>query len=347
MTAPSEAYRRAGVDIDAGNRAVELMRAAVASTHGRQVLAGTGAFGGAYALGGEDVLVASADSVGTKLRLNALVGRHRDVGVDLVNHCANDVLAMGARPLFFLDYYASSRVVPEVVAAVVEGLAEACRAAACALLGGETAELPGMYAPGAYDIAGFMVGMARRGELLDGSRVRAGDVLVALPSSGLHTNGFSLVHHVLSDGGSAPITARALRRVVPELGGSLEDALLEPHRSYLPDVLPLVRRGDVHAVAHITGGGIVENVPRVIPDGLCAHVDTRSWTPPPIFGWLRDRGGITDEEMYRVFNMGAGLVLVLAQAHLPQVLAGCPGAWIIGEVTEGEQRLSLSGVGDA
>lgn len=344
MSEPGEAYKRAGVDIDSGNRAVELMRAAVQSTHGPRVVSGTGLFGGMYALGDDTVLVASTDSVGTKLRLSSLLGRHEWVGIDLVNHCVNDVLTTGARPLFFLDYYASSRTVPEVVAGVVEGLAQACREAGCALLGGETAELPGMYAPGEYDIAGFVVGSVRREDLLDGARIKPGDMLLGLPSAGLHTNGFSLVHSILTDGGAHAVDIEALQAPDEELGAPLADLLLEPHRSYLGPVTPLIERRKIKGIAHITGGGLMENVPRVLPEGLSARIDTDSWTPAPIFGWLQRRGDVSRAEMFRVFNMGAGLVLVVAADDAQYLIDELSGAWVLGEVVESNgPRVQLAG----
>ncbi len=341
MPPTSEAYKRSGVDIEGGNRAVELMRSAVQSTHGPQVLAGTGAFGGAYALDGDTVLVASTDSVGTKVRLASRLGRHRGIGLDLVNHCVNDVLAMGARPLFVLDYFASSKVLPEAVAEIVQGIADACRGAGAALLGGETAELPGMYMQGEYDIAGFIVGMVPRDRLLPNS-VRSGDVLIGLPSSGLHTNGFSLVHHILSrEGLDAPEALLSPRQGLPQ---PLADLLLEPHKSYFPEVWPLLEARLVRGIAHITGGGLIENLPRSLPVGLQARVDVSTWHPPAIFGWLQERGAVTSDEMYRVFNMGVGMVLIVSPADRDAVLDGIAGSWLIGEVTEGTEPFVLSGV---
>ncbi len=344
MPPTSEAYKRSGVDIEGGNRAVELMRSAVQSTHGPQVLADTGAFGGAFALDGDTVLVASTDSVGTKVRLTSRLGRHRGIGLDLVNHCVNDILAMGARPLFFLDYYASSKVLPEVVAEVVQGIADACCEAGAALLGGETAELPGMYAPGEYDIAGFIVGRVARDRLLPSS-VRSGDLLVALPSSGLHTNGFSLVHHILShEGLEAPEALLSPREGLPQ---PLADLLLEPHKPYFPEVWPLLEARLVRGIAHITGGGLIENVPRSLPKGLQARVDVSTWLPPAIFGWLQERGDVTSDEMYRVFNMGVGMVLIVRPADRDAVLDSVGGSWLIGEVTEGAEPFVFSGVPSA
>ncbi|MDP9379349.1 MAG: phosphoribosylformylglycinamidine cyclo-ligase [Chloroflexota bacterium] len=346
--AKGEVYRQAGVDIDAGNRAVALMRSAVLSTHGPQVRSGTGLFGGVYALDGATVLVASTDSVGTKLRLGARLGRHEGIGMDLVNHCVNDILTLGARPLFFLDYFASSKLEPEVVAHVVGGLASACRDAGCALLGGETAELPGIYLPGEYDVAGFIVGSVRPDKMLDGSRVESGDVLLGLPSSGLHTNGFSLVNHIL-DGrsGGEPVTDAQLLAHDHELGGALADVLLEPHRSYLPLVAPLLKTDTVKAMAHITGGGLIENLPRCLPEGLSARVDTSTWTPPPIFSWLQERGRVSAREMYRVFNMGVGIVLVVGRDDAEQVSARLPGSWVLGDVVRDDQTPDLLGLDGA
>lgn len=328
----SSSYADAGVDIDAHNRAVGRMRAAVESTHGPRVLTGAGLFGGAYALDGGAALVASADGVGTKVRLASRLGRQRGLGLDIVHHCANDILCLGARPLFFLDYYASSGLDPEAVVAVVEGVAEACRGLGCALLGGETAELPGVYAPGESDVVGFIVGAAPRAGLLDGSRVRAGDALLALPSSGPHTNGYSLINRIIEREG---LSDDDLLRPDPALGGALADLLLAPHRAYVREALPLVEGGRVRALAHITGGGLVENVPRALPPGLRARLDLGSWAPPPVFGWLRERGGVEAAEMYRVFNMGAGLVLAVAPADAPAVLEALPGAWELGDIRAG------------
>ena len=342
MLTSGEVYRQAGVDIDSGNRAVDLMHAAVRSTHGPQVLTGPGLFSGAYALDGDTVLVASTDSVGTKLRIAAQLGRHAGIGVDLVNHCVNDILTLGARPLFFLDYFATSSIDPAIVSEVVGGLAAACREAGCALLGGETAELPGMYVPGEYDVAGFVVGSVQRRGLLDGARVRVGDALLALPSSGPHTNGFSLVNQILEVGeGSGSMTEATLLAHDATLGASLADVLLEPHRSYLGPVLPLLEDGLVRALAHITGGGIVENVPRALPQGLSARVETTTWNSPPVFNWIAQKGGVSRAEMYRVFNMGVGLVLVVAAEAADEVLARLPEAWRLGEVVQGGEGVEL------
>ncbi|MDP9351137.1 MAG: phosphoribosylformylglycinamidine cyclo-ligase [Chloroflexota bacterium] len=344
MTVVGDAYRRAGVDIDAGNVAVSLMRSAVSSTHGPGVLSTTGSFGGAFRFGDGAVLVASTDSVGTKLRLSSRLGRHADVGVDLVNHCINDILTVGARPLFFLDYFATSALDPEHVAQVVTGVAAACRDAGCALLGGETAELPGMYMPGEYDVAGFIVGSVSEHEMLGPHRVEARDVLLGLPSSGPHTNGFSLINRLLGDRASAFVSDKELERTDPGLGGSLADLLLAPHRSYLPTVAPLLESEALHAIAHITGGGLIENLPRCLPPHLSASVQLNSWTPPPVFGWVQRKGQVTLDEMYRVFNMGVGMVLVVPSTDARRVLDSIDGAWELGTVCAGDGSVELVGL---
>ncbi len=326
-------YADAGVDIDAGNRAVDLIRRAVSSTHTPAVLGGIGAFSGLFELDLErwrrPVLVSSTDSVGTKVKVAIATGQHRGIGIDLVNHCVNDVLCCGAQPLFFLDYYATGRLVPEQLAEVVDGVAAACRDTGCALVGGETAEMPGVYALGDYDIAGFIVGAVERDAIVDGSRVRAGDALLALPSSGLHTNGYSLVRHVVLE--------RELDWAAPLPGtdAPLADLLLEPHRCYLHAVNELRHSIDVRAMAHITGGGLIENVPRVLPAGLSAVIDRSSWQVPPLFPAIQEAGGVMQEEMWRTFNMGVGMVLAVPrkQAEAVTSAAGTP-VWRIGEVVE-------------
>ena len=327
---PRISYKDAGVDIEAGNRAVELMRDAVRSTYTPAVLRGIGSFGGMFALEGMDrledvVLVSSVDGVGTKTQIAAALGRYDTVGHDIVNHCIDDILVQGARPLFFLDYIAAARLDPEMIAAVVRGCAEACRAAGCALIGGETAEMPDVYAPGAFDLAGTMVGWVHRDAIVDGRDVRPGDVCVGLPSSGLHTNGFTLVRRVFAH--------TPLDTVFPELGEPLGDVLLTPHRSYLPDVERLWEAGvTIEAMAHITGGGFQDNIPRVLPDGVGVRLRRDAWEVPPIFRVIQRQGNVDEDEMYRVFNMGIGLVLVLAADQADQALEALPQARLIGEV---------------
>ncbi len=335
-------YASAGVSIDAGNRAVDLMRAAVQSTYGPEVLAGLGAFGGLFDAGAlqrltAPVLVASTDGVGTKVKLAAQAGRYTAIGHDLVNHCINDILVQGARPLFFLDYVAAARLVPEHVAEIVGGLAAACRAAGCALLGGETAEMPGVYAPGEFDVAGTLVGVVERARLLPRTDLAPGDVLIGLRSSGPHTNGYSLIRRVFE---GVPLDT-----VFPELGWPLAEALLAPHRSYLADLWPIVSQpaSPIKALAHLTGGGFIENVPRVLPAGVGAVIHTAAWPVPPVFQLIQQRGAIPAAEMYRVFNMGVGMVVITARADAPALLARLPAdSVMIGELTAGERRVTLT-----
>ena len=327
-------YRHSGVDIDAGNDAVRRIKSLARTTYTPAVLSGVGAFGGLFALDGrvqDPVLVASADGVGTKLKVAFLAGVHDTVGIDIVNHCVNDILVQGARPLFFLDYLATARLAPAVIEQVVAGIARACRENGCALLGGETAEMPGFYAEGEYDIAGFIVGVVSRAQLIDGSRIVRGDTLIALPSSGLHTNGYSLARAIIFDRLKLRVDS-----VVTELGETVGRALLRPHRSYLPAVGPLIDGGRLKGMAHITGGGIVENVPRTLPEGLTFAIDHGSWTVPPLFTWLQRAGQVADSEMFRAFNMGVGLVLVCGPDDAPGLLedlrARGETPWVIGDV---------------
>ena len=321
-------YREAGVDIDAGNRAVEQMKPAIRATFTPAVLADVGSFGGLYALQNlppQPVLVASTDGVGTKVKLAADLGRWRGIGVDIVNHCVNDILVQNARPLFFLDYIAASKLAPEQVAEVVTGMAEACRAAGCALLGGETAEMPGVYAEGAFDVAGTIVGLVDRDEILPKTeRMAAGDLLFGLPSSGPHTNGYSLIRRALA--------GEDLTQTLSD-GRSLADALLAPHRCYVAEVERLqAASAPLLGLAHITGGGFVENVPRALPDSLCAVVETRTWRAPEVFALLVERSGLTRAEAFRVFNMGIGLVLIAPASARAAMLAALPEAIEIGRL---------------
>ncbi|HXI29902.1 MAG TPA: phosphoribosylformylglycinamidine cyclo-ligase, partial [Vicinamibacterales bacterium] len=294
-------YRQAGVDIDAGNETVRRIRSLARSTFTPAVLSDIGSFGGLFALDRdrfrEPVLVSSADGVGTKLKVAFMTGRHDTVGADLVNHCVNDILVQGAEPLFFLDYLATGRLAPAVAEQVVAGVARGCRENGCALLGGETAEMPGFYADGEYDIAGFIVGIVDKARVIDGRTIAPGDVLIGFPSAGLHTNGYSLARRVLFD-----VTGWTPDTFVPDLGTTVGDALLAPHRSYLSSVRPLIERDLVKGLAHITGGGITENLPRVLPEGCAAEIDLRSWQVPPLFNVLQVRGGISTDEMFRAFN---------------------------------------------
>src|SRR5262245_24800401 len=286
-------YKHAGVDIDAGNEVVRRISGLARGTATRGVLSDLGSFGGLFHLGArgltDPVLVSSADGVGTKLRLAFMSGIHGTIGIDLVNHCVNDILVQGAEPLFFLDYLATGRLDPDVAVQIVDGLARACRENGCALLGGETAEMPGFYADGEYDVAGFIVGAVERAKIIDGRAIAPGDVLVGIPSSGLHTNGYSLARSIVFDR-----LALAVSHRVPELGTTVSEALLAPHRSYLPVVRPLLAGGRpaIKGMAHITGGGITDNLPRVLPDGTGAIVRLTSWEVPPVFRWLQQAGGV-------------------------------------------------------
>jgi phosphoribosylformylglycinamidine cyclo-ligase len=301
-------YRASGVDIDAGNETVRRIKSLAKSTFTPGVLSDIGSFGGLFALDRsrytEPVLVASTDGVGTKLKVAFMTGRHDTVGADLVNHCVNDVLVQGAEPLFFLDYLATGRLSPDVAEKIIEGVARGCRENGCALLGGETAEMPGFYADGEYDIAGTIVGIVEKSKVIDGRAIVPGDTLIGLPSAGLHTNGYSLARSVMFDHGGLKADS-----IVPELGVTAGTALLAPHRSYLNAMRPLIDAGLVKGMAHITGGGITENLPRTLPAGFAAEIDRRSWTVPPIFTFLQACGGIAEDEMLRAFNMGVGLIV--------------------------------------
>jgi phosphoribosylformylglycinamidine cyclo-ligase len=282
------------------------------------------------------VLVASADGVGTKLKLAFALGTHRNAGMDIVNHCTNDILVCGARPIFFLDYVASGKIVPEQIAEVVTGMAEACQAAGCALLGGETAEMPGMYHTGEYDVAGFIVGTVARDRLVLGNTITPGDIVLALPSNGLHTNGYSLARKVFGLDGEAGEVQERLNRHEPELGRSLGEALTEPHRSYLPEIGPLLDLPErpVKGMAHITGGGLVDNIPRILPEGCAAQLYTDSWQVTSIFRMIQREGGIAASEMARVFNMGLGMIVVVAPEHVEMVQEKTPGILRVGAIIE-------------
>ena len=321
----SGAYRAAGVDTEAAAKAVGLIAELAASTRRPEVADTLGGFAGLFDIGGGKLLAAATDGVGTKLEIARLTGRRRTVGIDLVAMCVDDIVCVGAEPLFFLDYLAVGRVVPEQVAELVEGVAEGCRLAGCALLGGETAEHPGTMPADQFDLAGFCVGVVQDTALLGPHRVREGDVLIGLASSGLHANGYSLVRRALLDG-------RPLDAVVPELGRSLADELLEPCAIHAPVVLDLHRRGLLHAAAHITGGGLAENVPRMMPEGLGARLDRGTWTEPAIFGLLQREADLSDDDLFATFNMGLGMVLAVAPEHADEVAAHGP---VVGLVEAG------------
>lgn len=330
-------YASSGVDIDAGNRAVDLMKAAVKSTYTPSVLAGIGSFGGLFDASvlkamKSPVLVASTDGVGTKVKLASSVERYRGIGHDIVNHCINDILVQGARPLFFMDYFATCKLTPELTAEVVTGMAEACKESGMALLGGETAEMPGVYQPNEFDVAGTIVAAVERDDILPRKNLKSGDVLIGLKSSGPHTNGYSLIRKIFAD--------TLLESVIPELGCSLADALLAPHRSYYSVLYSLL--SEIKALAHITGGGFIENIPRILPDDLDAKVQLGSWQMPPLWNLIQRTGNIATEEMYRVFNMGIGMVLIADKDSVHEIQKLIPEkTFVIGELSEGRKKVQL------
>ena len=323
----SDAYRSSGVDTEAAAKAVTLIADLAARARRPEVTGDVGDFAGLFSIGDGRLLAAATDGVGTKLEFARVTGRLDTVGIDLVAMCADDVVCTGAEPLFFLDYLAVGRVVPEDVASVVEGIVDGCRLAGCALLGGETAEHPGVMDDDRFDLAGFCVGIVDGADVLGPDRVRAGDALIGLPSSGLHANGFSLVRAVVS--------TDELAIAPPAIGRTLADELLEPCRIYVPEVVALHRAGLVHAAAHITGGGLVENVPRVLPPGLGARIERGTWTEPPIFDEIRRRADATDADMLATFNMGIGMVLVVGPDEVNDVLSRAGGSTRIGDVVPG------------
>ena len=308
-------YLDAGVDIDAGNELVERIKPAVKSTHRKGVMTGIGGFGGLFQLDTrrykEPLLVSGTDGVGTKLLLARQLERHDTIGIDLVAMCVNDILTCGAEPLFFLDYYATGKLKIDNAQAVIEGIAEGCRQSGCALIGGETAEMPGMYGHDEYDLAGFTVGVVDRPQLIDGSQIKTGHVVLGLASSGPHSNGYSLIRKVLQHSGDDPS--------MPMDGGTLGEALLAPTRIYVKTILPLLEHYPVDGLAHITGGGISENIVRVLPAELGLEIDLSGWDLPAVFKWLQERGGIEEHEMLRTFNCGIGMVLLVAEEHVEQI----------------------------
>jgi phosphoribosylformylglycinamidine cyclo-ligase len=342
-TAPGLSYRAAGVDIDAAAHAMKGVAALVRSTATPDTLSELGSFGGLFRVPADvrrPVLVASTDGVGTKLKVAFTTGRHGTVGEDLVNHCVNDILVQGARPLFFLDYVGVGRLEPGVVEELVSGVARGCRENRCALLGGETAEMPDMYSPGEYDLAGTIVGVVEEDRVLDGRAIRVGDAIVALASNGLHTNGYSLARRILFDRmGLSPDDA------FPDEDGSVADVLLRVHRSYLRPLTPLLERGALRGLAHITGGGLTDNVPRILPAGTAARIRTASWEVPVAFRVLQREGGVERAEMFRAFNMGIGMVAVVAAEDADGVVSALDAAgetaWIAGEIVSGERNVIL------
>ena len=302
-------------------------------------MGGIGFFGGLFEFKGyqQPVLVSSVDGVGTKLKIASALAKHDTIGMDIVNHCVNDILTCGAEPLFFLDYIAMGKLAPERVEAIAQGLARACRQVGCALIGGETAEMPGLYAGEDYDLAGFIIGVVEKEKIITGKTIAVGDAIIGLPSSGLHTNGYSLVRRIFGE------TKSALGAGYPELGRTLGEELLEPHRCYYPQLKPLLPL--IKGMAHITGGGLIDNVPRVLPQGLMAKFHAQSWTVPPIFQLIQQRGDVAQDEMYRVFNMGIGMVVICSPENVDQLREQLPEARVIGEVVKqvGKARVVIQG----
>ena len=336
-------YKSSGVDIDAGNETVRRIKRLAKATFTPGVLSEIGSFGGLFKLDTaackEPVLVSSADGVGTKLKVAFMTNQHRTIGADLVNHCVNDILVQGATPLFFLDYLATGRLSPDVAEQIVEGLAKSCTDNGCALLGGETAEMPGFYADGEYDVAGFIVGVVDRAQIIDGRSITPGDVLIGLPSSGLHTNGYSLARKIAFD----ELKLKADTHM-PELGETIGEAFLRTHRSYLRVLKPLLGRGLIKGMAHITGGGITDNLPRVLPPGTAARVNRASWRVPAIFRWLGEAGRVPEYDLRRALNMGIGMILVVAAKDVDAVKrdllnAGEANSVVIGDIVAGEPEV--------
>jgi phosphoribosylformylglycinamidine cyclo-ligase len=333
-----KAYARAGVDVDLGNLVKRRIQSRVKGTHGPEVLGKVGGFGGLFApnFSGmrEPVLVASVDGVGTKLKIAFAMNRHDTVGADLVNHCVNDIAVLGARPLFFLDYIGAEKLEPRVFDQLLSGFTKACRAAGCALIGGETAQMPGMYRKGEYDLAGCIVGVVDRAKLIDGRKIRPGDIVLGLPSNGLHTNGYSLARKILFDRLKFKPTSR-----LPGIKGSLGEELLRVHRNYQP-LLNGLPPGTIRGLAHITGGGLIDNLPRVLPKDCDAVIETSTWRIPSIFEFLQDKGKVDREEMYQVFNMGIGMVAIV-EANDAGKVARRLKAKQIGRIEEGSGRTRL------
>jgi phosphoribosylformylglycinamidine cyclo-ligase len=331
-------YKEAGVDINAGNEAEELIGKVVKSTYNKNVIAGVGAFGAAFSLKDackmkEPVIVSTVDGVGTKLKIAALTGKWNTVGKDIVNHCSNDILAMGAKPLFFMDYIAAEKISPQKIAEIVGGMASACKELNCSLIGGETAEMPGVYLEGEHDVVGMMVGIVERKKIIDGSKIKEGDALIGLASTGLHTNGYSLARKVLFNEAGFGVND-----FVDYLGCTIGEALLVPHKSYSKPVLSLTKKIEVKGIAHITGGGLSENVPRIMPKNLVPEFDYDSIPIPKIFNLIQEKGNISNEEMFKAFNMGVGLVLVVkktdANATIEFLKKNGETAWLLGKISK-------------
>ncbi|NMA83179.1 MAG: phosphoribosylformylglycinamidine cyclo-ligase [Epulopiscium sp.] len=336
-------YKKAGVDVEAGYRAVDLMKDHVKSTFRKEVITDIGGFGGLFSLGShpmkEPVLVSGTDGVGTKLKIAFLMDRHDTIGIDCVAMCANDILCSGAEPLFFLDYIACGKNFPEKIANIVKGVAEGCREAGMALIGGETAEMPGFYPEDEYDLAGFAVGIVDREKIIDGSTIKEGDVLIGLPSSGIHSNGYSLVRKLVNP------TKENLSKEMEEFGCTLGEELLRPTKIYSKAINALQKEVKVKSIGHMTGGGFIENIPRMLPKGYHAHIQRGSWPVLPIFAWLQQLGEIKEKDMYNTFNMGIGMVVVVGQEEAEKALSTLQDVgekgYVIGTVNKGEEGIQL------
>ncbi len=335
MKSYSESYKASGVDITAGYKAVELMKTHIARTMTVGALGGVGGFGGLFELDvkgmTQPVLVSGTDGVGTKLKLAFQMDKHDTVGIDCVAMCVNDVIVCGAKPLFFLDYIACGKNVPEKIAEIVSGVCEGCVQAGAALTGGETAEMPGFYPENEYDLAGFCVGVVDKPKILDKSKVRPGDALIALPSSGVHSNGFSLIRRIIA----------GMDLNMPFGASTLGETLLTPTRIYVKDLLPLIESGLIKSAAHITGGGFYENIPRSLPDGLTARLDKNALRTPEIFRFLQEKGNIPERDMFNTFNMGVGMTLTCAPGDVLKILSLCPGSYVLGEIVEGDEGVVI------
>jgi len=340
----SSRYSDSGVDIDSANEAKRRIGKLVKDTWGSEVLSEIGNFGGLFSVPSdysEPVLVSSVDGVGTKLKVAVMASKHNTVGQDLVNHCVNDILVQGARPLFFLDYIAFGKLDVAIVEELVKGLAIACKENGCALIGGETAEMPGLYSDGEYDLAGAIVGIVEKSRVIDGSNIKPGDRVWAFPSSGLHTNGYSLARKIIFSEMGLGVSD-----TLPGGGKTVAEELLEVHRSYLPEITSMMETIDIKGIAHITGGGLLENIPRILPEGCSVHIDTSLWDPPFIFKFLMEKGNISVQEMFRVFNMGIGMVVIVSQDEENRIREGKYrwAPFVIGEVVKGRGDVVLIGI---
>ena len=335
----SISYADAGVSIDNANRAVAKIREFARSTFNERTLTEIGSFGGmfsgAFPEMSDPILVASADGVGTKLKLAFETGIHNTVGADLVNHCVNDILVQGARPLFFLDYFATGKLEPDVTASVVEGMARACKENSCVLLGGETAEMPDFYPPGEYDLAGFIVGVVDKAKVIDGKSIVPGDVVLGIPSNGLQTNGYSLARKLFFEVGGHKTDTR-----LDELGETVGEALLKTHQSFLPQIGPMLSSGKIKGLAHLTGGGFLENIPRILPEGVSVEINRGTWSELPVFGVMQKLGNVSDHEMFRTFNMGIGMI-VICSSDDKSLLASQTGSFEIGKIVAGSHEVSI------